>query len=278
MPDQRQEPNYIKEAFQWQYNLIGLAGAVVASLVAMDPLPLILGAGFELMYLATIPNMPRFQRLVCSRQLERQKNEHDALLKNLLYSLPPERRDRYQQMQQICYAIRANLAKLSSTSQIFTGQLDGRLDGLMAAFVRLANHDVQHIQYLNITNPDSIRREITSLTSKLDKDSPRVQEVNRKRIEILEKRLEKYGRIAENRQVIDAQTRAIEDVLQLIREQSMTMSDPQELSERLELLVKDVESTEDAVREVESIFQMSPEIDSMGDSQQGGNSRDRIMN
>jgi len=107
---------------------------------------------------------------------------------------------------------------------------------------------VQHLQYLQITNPDSIRREAQSLTAKLPKDSPRVQEVNRKRIEILEKRLEKYGKISENRQVIDAQCRAIEDVLQLIREQSMTMSDPQQMSERLDMLVKDVESTEDTVR------------------------------
>jgi hypothetical protein len=104
-----------------------------------------------------------------------------------------------------------------------------------------------------------------------------VQEVNRKRIEILEKRVAKYGKIAENRQVIDAQTRAIEDVLLLIREQSMTMADPHELSERLEMLVKDVESTEDAVREVETIFQLSPEIEGLDESHSsGGGVRSRM--
>ncbi len=274
MADQT-EPNYFKEAFQWQYNLIGLGGAVAASVISMNPLPLILAAGVELMYLATVPAMPRFQRLIRSRQFELNKDAQDENLKKMLYALPQPRRDRYQQLEQLCAVIRANLARLSSSSQMFVGQLDGRLNGLLAAFVRLANHDMQHIQYLNVTNPDSIRREAEALAAHLSKETPRVQEVNKKRIEILNKRLEKYSKISENRQVIDAQCHAIEDVLQLIREQSMTMEDPQQLSERLETLVRDVESTEDSVREVEAIFQMSPELDGQSESMPYSG-RDRI--
>ena len=275
MADQQTEPNYVKEAFQWQYNLIGLGGAVAASVISFNPLPIILAAGVELMYLATVPAMPRFQRLIRSRQFELNKYAHDENLKKMLYALPQPRRDRYQQLEQLCTVIRANLARLSSSSQMFVGQLDGRLNGLLAAFVRLANHDMQHIQYLNVTNPDTIRREAEALAAHLAKETPRVQEVNKKRIEILNKRLEKYGKISENRQVIDAQCHAIEDVLQLIREQSMTMEDPQQLSERLETLVRDVESTEDSVREVEAIFQMSPELDGQNESMPSSG-RDRI--
>ena len=98
------------------------------------------------------------------------------------------------------------------------------------------------------------------MTAKLATDSERVREINQRRIEILNKRLEKCAKIGENLQVIDAQCQAIEEVLLLIRDQSMTMSDPQLVSERLEGLVKDVESTEQNIRDVEAIFQMSPEI------------------
>jgi hypothetical protein len=60
--------------------------------------------------------------------------------------------------------------------------------------------------------------------------------------------------------VIDAQCAAIEDVLQLIRDQSVTMRDPQEVSAQLDHLVADVEQTEQSVREVEAIFALaSPE-------------------
>ena len=277
-PRQREEPSYIKEAFQWQYNLIALGGAAAASVISASPLPLLLAAGVELMYMATVPNMASFRRLVRSRHYEAEKKQHDDALQGLLYALPIASQERYQQLQAICTAIRANLAQLSSTSQIFVSQLDGRLDGLLAAFVRLSNYGGQHAQYLKTTNADSIKREISALATQLPKDPLRVQEVNRKRIEILEKRLEKFGKIQENRQVIDAQCRAIEDVLQLIREQSMTMADPQQVSERLDSLVRDVESTEDSVREIEGIFQMSPEIESGFDAQAPGGSRGRLRN
>jgi DNA repair ATPase RecN len=84
-----------------------------------------------------------------------------------------------------------------------------------------------------------------------------VQEINRKRIEILTKRLEKFGKIHENCDVINAQCAATEDVLQLIRDQSVTLRDPQQVSDQLEGLVHDVEQTEETVREVEAIFEMA---------------------
>ena len=46
----------------------------------------------------------------------------------------------------------------------------------------------------------------------------------------------------------------IEDVLQLIRDQSVTMRDPQQVSDQLASLVRDVEQTEETVKQVESIF------------------------
>ncbi len=282
MPDpndsRRSEPNYIKEAFKWQYNLIALGGAAAFSVVAGSPLPMMLAAGVELMYLASVPNISAFQRLVRSWQYADQKKEHDDRLREMQYALPPEIRDRFRNLEMITEAIRRNYARLSSTSQAFIGQIETQLQGLMTAFVRLANADTQHVQYLQNTDQNAIRREIQYLKDRLPKEALKVQEINKKRIEILDKRVEKHQKIRENRQVIDAQCRAIEDVLQLIHDQSITMTDPQQVSDRLESLVKDVEQTEETVREVEAIFQateqMSPSPESSGDSSSGG--RDRL--
>jgi hypothetical protein len=46
-------------------------------------------------------------------------------------------------------------------------------------------------------------------------------------------------------------------VLQLIRDQSVSMRDPQQVSEQLGGLVTDVEQTEKNVQEVEAIFSMT---------------------
>src|SRR5205814_1598676 len=58
--------NFVKEALNWQYNWIAMAGAAAFALVSGSALPILLGAGFELMYLSVVPNNGRFQRLVRS--------------------------------------------------------------------------------------------------------------------------------------------------------------------------------------------------------------------
>ena len=250
--------SYLKAAFHWQYNKIALAGAVAFAVVSGSALQLLLGAGLELIYLSTIPNNSRFQRLVRSWRFDADKREREKSLSALFYELPPEMRARYGNMDAICRGIRQNYTRLTSTSQMFVDQMESKLEGLSQSYIRLLNSAFHHREYLRATNPDNIKKECAQLEKDLKSDAPKVQEINAKRIEILHKRIEKYDKVRENCQVIDAQCAAIEDVLQLIRDQSVTMHDPQQISDHLDNLVKDVEQTEETVREVESIFDMSP--------------------
>jgi len=250
--------SYVKAAFHWQYNLITLVGAVGFAVVSGSALPLMLAAGAELIYLSTVPQNSRFKRLVRSWRFAEQKKIQQKGLSDLFRELPPEMRSRYARLDSVCQGIRENYKRLTSTSQMFAEQMESKLDGLSQSYVRLLNSAFHHRQYLNTTNPDLIRREAAGLQSDLEKEPVKVQEINRKRIEILGKRIEKFDKIKENCQIVDAQCAAIEDVLQLIRDQSVTMRDPQEINEHLDNLVKDVEQTEETVREVESIFDLSP--------------------
>jgi len=250
--------NYVKAAFHWQYNLIALAGAVGFAAISASGLPLLLAGGLELIYLSTIPQNSRFQRLVRSWKYAEQKKAQQKGLSDLFRELPPEMRSRFARLESVCQAIRENYKRLSSTSQMFAEQMEAKLDGLSQSYVRLLNSAFHHRQYLNTTNFDQIRKEAAALEITMDKEPAKVQEINKKRIEILNKRMEKFDKIKENCKVVDAQCAAIEDVLQLIRDQSVTMRDPQEISDHLDNLVKDVEQTEETVREVESIFDLSP--------------------
>jgi hypothetical protein len=219
-------------------------------------LPLILVAGVELIYLSVIPHNKRFQRLVRSWQYAEEKKQHNLKINEMFQQLPPETRLRYAELDKVCKAVRANYGWLSATSQMLVSQMEERLRGLLEAYLRLLCAGQQHIDYLRTTNPDAIKREIDGLQQKQGQ-LPKVQEINQQRVEILNKRLEKFGKIRENRQVIEAQCAAIEDVLQLIRDQSVTMRDPQQVSGQLESLMQDVEQTEETVKQVESIFDAS---------------------
>jgi uncharacterized protein YukE len=261
MADQADSVSYVKEAFRWQYNLIALGGAVAFAAVAATGLPLFLAAGCELIYLSVVPQMPRFQRLVRSWRYAEEKKEIELKLRAMFLEIPPEMRNRYAQLDSVCRAIRENYGRLSSTSQMLAGEMQQRLDGLLQGYLRLLHAAHQHREYLRTTNPGNIQRDLEDLEKTLPSEAPKVQEINRKRVEILTKRLEKFGKISENCQVIDAQCAAIEDVLELIRDQSVTLRDPQQVSDQLDNLVKDVEQTEQNVREVEAIFELSaPEM------------------
>jgi hypothetical protein len=140
---------------------------------------------------------------------------------------------------------------------MFIGQMQDRLNGLLQAYVRLLSAAQLHRDLLKNIDAGQINRELKQLQADLDSQPAKVQDINRRRIEILNKRVEKYGKLQENAKVIDAQCAAIEDVLQLIRDQSVSLRDPQQVSEQLGGLVAEVEQTEQTVQEVESIFQLA---------------------
>lgn len=251
---EREEINFVKEAFNLQYNWIALAGAGLFALVSGSLLPIILAGGAELMYLAIVPQNSQFQRLVRSWKFGEELQQRQRQFAEMLNSLSPEAKARYAKLAQVCAYVRGNFSQFSSTSKIFLQQMDSRLDGLLHGYARLLLAASQQQQYLKGTDPNEIKREIASLQHEMNNDSPKVQEINKKRIEILTKRVEKYQKICENQEVVDAQCSAVEDVLHLVRDQSVTMRDPQQVSDQLDNLVRDVEQTEQTVQQVEAIF------------------------
>jgi hypothetical protein len=261
-PDQSRDINFVKEAFHLQYNWIALAGAGVFALLSGSLLPAILAGGIELMYLAIVPQNWRFQRLVRSWKFSEEQQKHQQKLSQMLRSLPSDMQSRYWKLAEVCSSIHNNFNQLSTTSQIFLQQMDGRLTGLLNGYTRLLLAAAQQQQYLRSTDQNEIKREVATLQKSLSSDPPRVQEINKKRVEILNKRLEKYDKLCENRKVVDAQCSAVEDVLHLIRDQSVTMRDPQQISDQLDNLVKDVEETEQTVQQVEAIFSdLTPDME-----------------
>jgi hypothetical protein len=262
LDDQGFDPStYIKEALKWQYNWIGLAGLGLFALVSGTGLPLVLAAGLEMIYISLVPQSSRFRRLVRSWKYAEEKRRHEMSLSAMFQNLPPEMRLRYADLDRLCGSIRENYRNLSSTSQMFAQQMEDRLAGLAQSYLRLLYAANQYREYLRTTDPNAIQRDSKKLQDGLASDAPQVQEINRKRIEILAKRLDKYQKAQGNCKVVDAQCAAIEEVLQLIRDQSVTLRDPQQVSDQLDNLVHDVEQTEQTVREVEAIFEMaSPEM------------------
>src|SRR5206468_9977437 len=89
------DAHYVREAFNNQYNWIALAAVLGFALVSASALPLVVGAGAELIYLSLVSQNDRFRRLVRSRLGDRQKEARDARLQQTLVVLTPDRRARF---------------------------------------------------------------------------------------------------------------------------------------------------------------------------------------
>src|SRR5690606_31013040 len=253
MPD---EPiNFYKEAFMSPVNLVFLISALVAALLTggiASNLVLLFAAAAELMYLGTVPRSERYRRVVRSRKAaERNKPPSD---REILRSLHRDDQKRYVRFRNIEKAIRDNFAKLSYASQ---GMLDAHLqkiDGLLDSYLNLLQLKDRYLRFAQRTGEEEIVRAINGLRAEMEQDPPRVRQVKARRLQILQKRLDKFKKANENLDLIEAQLATIEDVTRYVYEQSLTMQNPEEVSFQLDTLVSEVEETQASVEALEEVF------------------------
>jgi hypothetical protein len=246
------EPNPLLEAFKNQYNLIGLFTALGFAILSASPLPLILAAGVELMCL---PLMERWERLKRAQALEAEKKQRKQTeVSDMLRSLTPSERQRYHALETLCQEIRQNYKALDPSSRILLDELAGKLDFLLAFYLRMRYSLVRYESYFATTDPKRIEERIAALEREITRGPERVQAIKARTRRVLEKRLDRYTKAQENRNIVDAQTETVQEVLQLLRDQSFSMRDPRTITEQLDGLVSSAEETERGVRDMEDIL------------------------
>ena len=136
------------------------------------------------------------------------------------------------------------------------------MNSLLSAFLRLLDQLNAYRRYLNATDRGRIDREIKELERDLDAETnERLAEIKKRRLDILGRRVDRFAKGEENREIISHQLAAIEDLMRLMHEQSLTLRDPQDISRQLETLANEVAETEGTVREMESFLQFQDELD-----------------
>ena len=262
MPD---EPNFLSAAFKSQYNLIGLGTAIGFAVLSGTALPLLLAAGVELMVLPLVAGNGRFQRLVRARvspdKVEEQQERVQQESSQMLKQLSDYERGRYRQLQGLAQEIRSNYGTLDSTSQMLVSDLSDKLSFLLSFYLRMRSSLGRYERYFSTTNPEQMQERIAMLEHEMATCPPRVQQVKARTKAVLEKRLERYTKALENKNLIDAQTETVQEVLQLLRDQSYSMRDPRTITEQLDGLVSSAEETERGVRDMEDL--LSPDQDAL---------------
>lgn len=259
-----QEPNYLGHAFKSQYNLIGLGTAVGFAILSVSFLPLLIAAGVQMAVLPLVAGSERFQRYVKAKEAEEERQRREAAkqleISEMLYYMPEDERRAYRELHNLAGEIRQNYKGLDSSSRMLLDDLVRKLDFLLGFYVRMRYSLTRYQAYFNTTDPDRIQERIEDIDREVAAGPERIRAIKGKTRAVLLKRLERYRKASENRQLIEAQTETVKEVLQLLRDQSYSIRDPRSIAEQLDGLVASAEETERGVKDLDDLLRAEEDL------------------
>ena len=245
----------LRELIFNQYQAIVLGGAAVASLITVNPLPLLVWFGSELVLLPMLDSGP-LRRLVARRKLAKARKAKEAERARILSALTPAHARRYAAVDDLARTIETNYQGLTGTSQVYLTEQRHKLDVILQGYLhRLLA--VQRYEQLPATrNSRDIEEEIEVLEQELT--DPRLTE---RAMAALKKNLELKRRLLTSLSEVDGTLRAlsteldsIESLLEVLHQNSISLRDPQAISEELDAIVRQSEESDKVVREMETLL------------------------
>lgn len=280
---------YLKEAFQFRWNLLALGGATAAALLsghADVALPLIAAA--EVTYLAGLATLPRFQGAIDAKARAEEKglarpaagNPANAMpardrLLEVLRSLSEERRGRFLrlrarcvEMQRIANAVRGETRDTSGAS---TELRTPALDRLLWVFLRLLLSDQAIAAFLAAADEKSIdqtladlkareKKRTDALPDELEADDRLLRSL-RDSMATAELRKDNLGKARDNAEFVQSELDRIENKIAAVTEMAISHTDPDTLSVQVDAIAEGVSQTEATIRELQSITGMSADAD-----------------
>lgn len=271
--------NYTKEAFLNPFNLGFLIAAMLIAFFASGSEfllngVLIMGFAIELMYLGIVPRNKRFRRNIRARRAaEHAKPPSD---KEVFRVLSKSSQRRYARLRKLEKEISNNYRKLSYATQGLLESHLRKIDGLLASYLNMLYQKQRYELSTHSGREQEVIRSIAHLRKDMEDDSEKVRSIKKRRLHILEQRLQRFEKGAEHLEILEAQIETIEDVVKYIHEQSLTLRNPEEITFQLDTLVEEVGETEAAILEIEDVFSPATSIlDDMNSYEPGGQKEDR---
>lgn len=247
--------NYTREAFMNPINLgVLLVSTLTAFLISdfgdLSSLLLTTVFGLELMYLGVIPKLPRFRKRA---ELKKIKERHAANNeKELFQSLDSKSQKRFLVLKHLAKLVQENFEKLPYSSQGLLDNIGKKIEELLGNYLTLLDLIKRYEVYLNTSLEsnlkDEVRRQIEEIKST---ESEKLKRTKARRVAIMQKRLKKFSVAKEKYLVCETHLETIEDAVRYIYEQSMTMSNPEEIGFQLDNLLNEVEETSQLIDDLD---------------------------
>lgn len=272
--------NYLKAAFLNVYNLSLLAGAAVASAATGDWLILAGAGAIEALWLVLGPDLKPFQRAV--REAERQAREKAdrARVDQLMAELPEREWQRAKALDELRREIERDMANNPSFQAILLQTELEKLKQLHLSFVKLAYGCRRAETYLQAVDLRELERQLKAqetLQEKMADES--VRSLAQKNAAVLGKRLETIKEIEKFLARARGQMNLIENSVRLLRDQALTMTSPDQLTEQLDDLLTGVDAVAATVKESEALMSgngLEPIAPIAGEGETAARPQDRV--
>lgn len=247
--------NYTREAFLHPINMGVLLLATVAAFALSDVglisnVILSMAFGTELMYLGIVPRLPRFRKTVKLRKLRERNPENEE--KTVFQELDQKSKKRFLVLKHLTKLIKENFDKLPYSSQGLLENIRNKIGELVSNYLTLLDLHKRYRLYMDTSVEESLKQEVENEEEKLETlKSERLKKTRSRRIAILKKRLKKFEIAKEKYLICETHLETIEDAIRYIYEQSMTMSNPEEIGFQLDNLLEEVEETSQLIDDLD---------------------------
>jgi chemotaxis protein histidine kinase CheA len=261
----------------------GAAAAAVVSGHADVALPLVAAA--EVVYLAGLTTLPRFQGAIDAKARAEERGQtgqraavtpqdvgdaRDRILE-VLKSLTEDRRSRFLrlrarcvEMSRIANAVRGDTRDASGAS---TELRTPALDRLLWVFLRLLLSEQAISRFLQAADEASIDKTVGELKVRRKKRADSVGEANQADDRIIrslddsistaEARKENVEKARNNAEFIATELDRLENKIQAVTELAVGHTDPNEMSSRIDAISEGISQTEQTIRELQQITGVS---------------------
>ncbi len=246
--------NYTKEAFLQPINLGALLAFTILGFVAggfglATNLILTLICAVELLYLGVVPKMPRVRKIIKLRKLSERNSEKDE--KDIFKKLGEKNKRQYLVLRRLVKNIKNNFNNLPYTSQGMLDSIRKKIDKLLSDYLMLLDLYKRYQIYTDSNVEERLKQEVRKEEKLIDHlESEKLQKTKVRRVGILKKRLNKFEVAKEKYLICETHLETIEDAIRYIYEQSMTMSDPEEIGLQLDNLLGEMEETSSLIDEI----------------------------
>ncbi len=254
------QPSYLKAAFLNPYNLSLLGGAAAASLLTLNPLPILGALGLETLWLLWAPDSKRLRHLLWDPRFSKLRKAIEAEeRRKRIAGLPDHDRERVEGL----VTRREEIESLAAQNPTFTGELLRselvKTDRLVDAYVEMALTCARYRSYLDSVDARALERDVERYAAEVRRGDPEDQrtEISQKNLAIVVKRQERMREIEHYLAVARGQLDLIENTFQLIADQIVTMQSPKELSGQLDELLEGVEAIKQSARDTEAMLEAS---------------------